>query len=96
MAYDANDAWLYDAAFGWDISDEVAWLSQQLGGGPVLEPACGSGRMLIALARAGIPAAGFDRSEAMLDRARRRFRDEGREPPELLVGDVRAFFRELR
>jgi len=38
----------------------------------VLEPACGSGRLLAALARRGYEVAGFDASEPMLDFARRR------------------------
>ena len=44
---------LYDIAFSWDVSNEAAWLEQRLGSGcrSVLEPGCGSGRMLEALAR---------------------------------------------
>jgi SAM-dependent methyltransferase len=44
-------------------------------GGPVLEPACGSGRVLEPLARRGLRAAGFDASAEMLARARRRVDD---------------------
>lgn len=40
--------------------------------GPILEPACGSGRALIPLARAGHSMSGFDASEDMLARARAR------------------------
>jgi SAM-dependent methyltransferase len=36
------------------------------GGGPVLELGCGSGRVLLPIAREGIPAVGLDSSEAML------------------------------
>jgi SAM-dependent methyltransferase len=35
--------------------------------GPVLELGCGSGRLLLPIARAGIPAVGLDASPAMLD-----------------------------
>jgi SAM-dependent methyltransferase len=41
-------------------------------GGPVLELGCGTGRLSIPLARAGVPVVGIDRSQPMLDRARRR------------------------
>ena len=39
-------------------------------GGPVLELGCGTGRISIPLARAGVPLVGIDRSAPMLDRAR--------------------------
>ena len=42
--------------------------------GPVLELGCGTGRISIPLARAGVPLVGIDRSEAMLSRARQRIR----------------------
>ena len=41
-------------------------------GGPVLELACGSGRLLAPLAQAGFAVTGVDSSPAMLERARRR------------------------
>jgi SAM-dependent methyltransferase len=41
-------------------------------GGPVLELACGTGRLLAPLLRAGFEATGVDSSVAMLDRARSR------------------------
>ena len=40
-------------------------------GGPVLELGCGTGRVSLPLARAGVNLVGIDRSAAMLDRARR-------------------------
>jgi SAM-dependent methyltransferase len=43
-------------------------------GGPVLELGCGTGRISLPLARAGVPLVGIDRSEAMLARARTRCR----------------------
>lgn len=45
--------------------------------GPWLEPACGSGRYLRALAGRGISATGFDLDEGMLDYARAALRREG-------------------
>jgi SAM-dependent methyltransferase len=40
--------------------------------GPVLELGCGTGRITVPLARAGVDLVGIDRSAPMLDRARRR------------------------
>jgi SAM-dependent methyltransferase len=48
--------------------------------GPILEPACGSGRTLVPLLRAGHDVAGFDTSEEMLARCRQRCAAEGFAP----------------
>ena len=66
-----DEAELYDIAFDWDLSEEAAWLAPRLGGS-VLEPGCGSGRMLAALAAHGLEAVGIDTSEEMLALARAR------------------------
>ena len=65
---------LYDLAFRWDIEDEVDWLLDRLGPDcrSVLEPGCGSGRVLEPLARRGLEAIGIDRSAAMVELARAR------------------------
>ena len=62
---------LYDRAFDWDIDEEVDWLLGRLGPDcrSVLEPGCGSGRVLAALARRGVEAMGIDRSPAMVELA---------------------------
>jgi SAM-dependent methyltransferase len=62
---------LYDRAFRWDIEEEVDWLLGRLGPDcrSVLEPGCGSGRVLEALARRGVEAVGIDRSPAMVELA---------------------------
>jgi SAM-dependent methyltransferase len=63
-------------------------------GGPVLELGCGTGRILVPTARAGIEIVGLDLSEGMLEACRRRLRAE---PPELRGrvslhrGDMRDF-----
>ena len=59
--------------------------------GPVLELGCGTGRISIPLARAGVSLVGVDRSEAMLSRARTRIR-RGRLPfpIRLIRADIRA------
>ncbi|MFC7442459.1 class I SAM-dependent methyltransferase [Laceyella putida] len=41
-------------------------------GGPVLELGCGTGRVSLAIARAGIPVVGVDNSAAMLERAKQK------------------------
>jgi SAM-dependent methyltransferase len=63
-----TDAELYDIAFSWDVSEEIDWLVERLGGETVesvLEPACGSGRILSAFAARGIRAVGIDISPTM-------------------------------
>ena len=67
-----DDAELYDIAFDWDISDEADWLVARLEATRVLEPGCGAGRMLEALADRGCKVAGIDRSSRMVEIARRR------------------------
>lgn len=74
MSIYAGEAELYDIAFDWDLSEEAAWLAERLGHGcrTVLEPGCGSGRMLAALAARGLDVVGIDLSEEMLALARAR------------------------
>src|SRR5690349_20961322 len=54
--------------------------------GRVLELGCGTGRVSLPLAKAGVDLVGIDRSAPMLDRARR-VRSGAR--PRLLRGDIR-------
>lgn len=65
---------LYDAAFSWDVGEEVGWLLERMGKDvrSVLEPACGSGRMFPAFVRRGVHVVGVDRSRTMLERTSRR------------------------
>jgi ubiquinone/menaquinone biosynthesis C-methylase UbiE len=59
--------------------------------GPVLELGCGTGRISIPLAKAGVSLVGIDRSDAMLARARRRvIRSRLTSRAHLLRGDIRA------
>jgi SAM-dependent methyltransferase len=83
---------LYDIAFDWDVSDEAVWLRDRLGpqAHTVLEPGCGSGRMLVALARLGVAVTGIDVSEAMLQLARARLAAEGLEA-EVVAADMTGF-----
>ena len=59
--------------------DDLPFYVGRLGresGGPVLELACGTGRVLLAIARAGVPVTGLEVSPAMLDRCRDKLRAE--------------------
>ena len=63
-------------------------------GGPVLELGCGTGRILVPTARAGVEVVGLDLSPAMLAVCRRRLDAEPaavRERATLARGDMRAF-----
>ena len=73
-----DDAELYDIAFDWDIEEEVDWLVERLGRpSSVLEPGCGSGRMLAAFLDRGVDVAGIDVSPRMVELARRRVGGRG-------------------
>jgi SAM-dependent methyltransferase len=80
---------LYDIAFGWDVEEEVDWLLERLGSDcrTVLEPGCGTGRMLDALARRGVAAVGIDRSERMVEIARSRLAGRA----EVILADMTDF-----
>ena len=86
-------AWVYDAAFNWDVRDEVSWLIERFGGSPkrVLEPGCGSGRVMPAFANRGVEVVGIDRSETMLVRARQRMAAAGYPSPQLQHADMAEF-----
>jgi SAM-dependent methyltransferase len=60
-------------------------------GGPVLELGCGTGRVSFPVARTGVEVAGVDRSEAMLERARKRLRRlRTANSPRFVRADIRA------
>lgn len=59
--------------------------------GPVLELGCGSGRVAIELARAGVSVVGIDRSAAMLSLAREKLVAEPELPVTLRQADMRDF-----
>lgn len=68
-----EDTDFYDQEFA-DRTFEIPFFlaAAQRFGSPVLELGCGSGRITIPLARAGVDIDGIDLSESMLDRARAR------------------------
>jgi SAM-dependent methyltransferase len=71
----------YAAFYDWENAHTVGrrdvrfWRDFALrAGGPALELGCGTGRVILPLARAGVPIVGVDRSARMLSFARRRLR----------------------
>ena len=68
----------YDAFYAGDtppIAGDIAFydrLAQATGGGPLLELGCGTGRIALALAQAGLSVTGVDVSAGMLALARRK------------------------
>lgn len=63
----------YDQLFTGANQDLAFWIGQaEQHGDPVLELACGTGRVTIALARQGFRVTGLDNSEAMLNEAKRK------------------------
>jgi SAM-dependent methyltransferase len=82
---------IYDIAFDWDVGEDVAWMLERLGGDclSVLEPGCGSGRIVEALARQGVEAVGIDRSAHMVEVARNRLR--GLESAGVVLADMTDF-----
>ena len=87
---------LYDDPLFYDRIARPAAGSEELyvdeavrGGGAVLELACGTGRLLIPMARAGLEVTGVDLVRGMLDRARAKA-DEAGVIVELVHGDMRG------
>jgi SAM-dependent methyltransferase len=75
--YDGFHAGLYDVLTGADDFDVPHYLERaQATGGPVLELACGSGRLALPLARAGYEVTGVDIAPDMLRLLRRRLLSE--------------------
>ena len=81
--YSRLSAWAYDLdkPIGHSFGD-VEFLLARLAGcdGPVLEPAVGTGRILIPLLKAGHTVEGFDASPEMLERCRANCRAHGVSP----------------
>jgi SAM-dependent methyltransferase len=91
----AELAAIYDAVYA-DRDDADFWqaMAAAAGDGPVLELGCGTGRVLLPLARAGFAITGLDLSAQMLERCRAKLQSE---PPEvrdrvrLLATDMTSF-----
>lgn len=87
--YDAPE--LYDLLFDSLDFDVPYWLEVGRGaGGPVLEMACGTGRLLLPIRKSGVDIDGFDSSPAMIARLKERARAAGLEV-RAQVADMRDF-----
>jgi SAM-dependent methyltransferase len=90
---------VYDLQFAPDYPDVALWVDLcREWGGPVLEIGCGTGRVTIPLARAGLDVVGIDLAEPMLAAARQRVADEPmlvRKRIRLLRGDMCDFRTEV-
>lgn len=78
------------------VAGDAAWFARlaRRTGGPVLEGACGTGRVAWAIARAGVEVVGFDRSLPMLVRAeakRASLPPRARNLARFVLGDFRTF-----
>ena len=80
-AYGPLCALFYDADKPAAPDDEIAWYAQRLprDAGPLLEPMCGSGRLLVPLVAAGFNVHGVDTSAAMLAHCESRLAGRGDE-----------------
>lgn len=89
-------AQLYDHVVPYRDRPDVAFYVEQAtrSGGPVLELGCGTGRILIPTARAGVEIVGLDAAESMLAVCQARLSDEPesvRSRVTLMGGDMRDF-----
>jgi SAM-dependent methyltransferase len=86
---------VYDLQFAPDYPDVAFWIDLcREWGGPVLEIGCGTGRVTIPLACAGLDVVGIDLAEPMLEVARQRVEDEpmpARKRVRLMHGDMCDF-----
>ena len=93
--YDALYAGLYDSMYA-DIKDDIQFYLEyaQQKGSPILEIACGTGRVLIPLAQAGYEVWGIDSSPAMLAKAQEKISalsENVRKRIHLVQADMRNF-----
>jgi SAM-dependent methyltransferase len=92
---DYEAAW-HDVECGAYAADLAAWTElARRAGGPVLELGCGTGRVSLRLAQAGIDVTGIDESPALVAAMRERAAESGL-AVEGVVGDVRALALERR
>ena len=94
--YDRADARFYDY-YSTGVPGDVRFYVEEAkrAGSPVLELGCGTGRILIPTAQAGIDIVGLDRAPAMLAIAREKLSELGAETRrriELVESDMRTFW----
>ena len=88
------DQWaeIYDSVYSYVTDDIPFYVEEALrAGGPVLELGCGTGRVAIPIADAGVDVVGLDSSPAMLEVARRKIEcsSEGANHLTLVEADMR-------
>lgn len=90
-----SDAGYYDRAYRRHRADLNFYLQTALEhGAPILELGCGTGRITLPLARAGLDIVGVDSSIEMLERAQEKLStqaDDVRSLVEFRQGDIRSF-----
>jgi SAM-dependent methyltransferase len=91
----ALDAELYDLVYA-DYLEDIAFYVEEArkADGPCLELGCGTGRVLIPVAEAGVTVTGLDLARPMISRARRKVAalpDDLRSRITLGEGDMRSF-----
>ena len=96
MSPSAYDEWasIYDSVYSYVRDDIPFYVKEALdSGGDVLELGCGTGRVTIPIAEAGVNIVGLDFSEAMLDVARSKAETLSNEFGKLSLqhGDMRDF-----
>ena len=93
--YTGADATFYDYCFTGLEGDVQFYVEEaRTAGSPVLEIGCGTGRILLPIAQAGVPIVGLDRSTAMLKILRRKLgklSPETQSRVELVEEDMRDF-----
>ncbi len=97
--YDDNPfiAEFYDSVVPYRERQDVNFFVEmaQRSGGPVLELGCGTGRVLIPIAKSGIEIVGLDASPGMLSLCREKLLSESNDVQskvlDLVQGDMRAF-----
>jgi SAM-dependent methyltransferase len=82
---------LYDLAFGPGPCEAFYREEARSAAGPVLELACGTGRLTIPIARDGHPIVGLDASPAMLEAARSKLKQAGVRGATFVLDDMRSF-----
>ncbi|MBN1900436.1 class I SAM-dependent methyltransferase [Candidatus Sumerlaeota bacterium] len=93
--YDRQDANFYDY-YSLGIPGDVEFYVDEAkkAGSPVLEIGCGTGRILIPTAQAGISITGLDRAPSMLDILRNKITDLDKNTQsriQIVEGDMRDF-----
>jgi SAM-dependent methyltransferase len=83
---------VYDFQYGATTADLDFYLTEARNAQPpVLELACGTGRVTLPIAQAGVPIVGVDSSVEMLDRARQKAIKLGHLPVRWVQADMRDF-----